>query len=57
MNNVICKKYGMSPNDIETNSLSSEQFRTKFNFDRIKKSNKITNKLDKYDKKIYSRTK
>ena len=57
MNNVICKKYGMSPNDIETNSLSSEQFRIKFNFDRIKKSNKITNKLDKYDKKIYSRTK
>ena len=57
MNNVICKKYGVSPNYIETNSLSSEQFRTKFNFDRIKKSNKITNKLDKYDKKIYSRTK
>ena len=57
MNNVICKKYGMLPNDIETNSLSSEQFRTKFNFDRIKKSNKIINKLDKYNKKIYSRTK
>ena len=41
MNNIIHKKYGISPNDIETKSLSSEQFRTKFNFDRIKKSKKI----------------
>lgn len=57
MSNVISKKYGISPNDTETKSLSSEQFRTTFNFDRIKKLKKIGNRLDKYDKKNYSRKK
>ena len=52
MNHVISKKYGILPNDIETKSLSSEQFRTKFNLDRIKNSKQIANRLDKYDKKF-----
>ena len=57
MNKVISEKYGISPNDIETKSLSSKQFRTKFNFDSINKSKKIANRLNKYDKNNYSRKK
>ena len=41
----------MSPNDIEKKSLSSERFKTLFNFKRIKQSKKNSDRLDKYDKK------
>ena len=57
MNKVISENYGISPNGIETKSLSSEQFRTKFNFDSINKSKKIANRLNKYDKNNYLRKK
>ena len=51
MNNVKIQKYGMSPNDIEKKSLSSERFKTLFNFKRIERSKKISDRLDRYDKK------
>ena len=51
MNNVKIKKCGMSPNDIEKKSLSSERFKTLFNFKRIERSKKNSDRLDKYDKK------
>ena len=44
MINVVSKKYGLTPNDIETKSLSKEQFKTAFNFERIKKSKQISNR-------------
>ena len=37
MNNVKSKKYGGSPNEIEQKLLSSEKFRTLFNFHRIER--------------------
>ena len=52
MNNVISEKYRLSPNNIETKSMPSEQFRTNYNFDIIKKSKKIADRLHKYDKKF-----
>ena len=50
MHDVKSEKYGMSPNDIKKKSLTSEQFKTLFNFERIKRSKKISDRLDKYDK-------
>ena len=40
MNNAISEKYGISPKNIQTKPLPSEQFRKKLNFDRIKRSKK-----------------
>ena len=56
-NKVISENYGIMPKNIETKLVSSEQFRTKLSFDRIKKSKKIADRLDKYDKNVYSRKK
>lgn len=56
-NKVISENYGIMPKNIETKLVSSEQFRTKLSFDRIKKSKKIADRLDKYDKNFYSRKK
>ena len=44
-------KYGLSPEEIEKRSLASEQFRTIFNMHRIEKTNKIHDRIDRYDKK------
>ena len=52
MNNVLSKKYGLSPENIETRSLSDEKFRTLFNFHRIEKTRQIHERLSRYDKKI-----
>ena len=52
MNNVRSEKYNISPNEIKKRSLASKQFKTLFNFERIKKSKQIPDRLDKYDKKI-----
>lgn len=57
MNNVISEKYKLTLKDIETKSLKNEQFKIAFNFDRIKKTKQISNRLDKYDKNIYSQKK
>ena len=52
MNNVKSKKYSAGPNKIEQNSVSSENFRTLFNFHRIERSKKKTlDTLDSYDQK------
>ena len=50
MNKTESAKYGYSPEYIEKKSLSSEKFRIVFNFERIKKSKQISNRLNKYDK-------
>ena len=36
MNNVQGEKYGLCPEEIKKKSLSSERFKTLFNFHRIK---------------------
>ena len=51
MNNVKSEKYGISPNVIKEKSLSSEKFRTLFNFKRIERSKNVSDRLDKYDRK------
>ena len=54
INNVKSKKYGISPNDVEKKSLSSERFKTLSNFKRIQRSKKISDRLDRYDQKKYA---
>ena len=51
MNDVKNEKYGVSPNAIKNKSLTSERFKTLFNFERIKISKTISDRLDKYTKK------
>ena len=57
MNKTESAKYGYSSDYIEEQSLSSKRFRISFNFDRLKKSKQVSNRLDKYDKVLYSRKK
>ena len=54
MNNVKSENYGLSPNVIEEKSLSSEKFRTLFNFKRIERSKNVSDRLGKYDRKKYA---
>ena len=57
MNNVKSEKYGISPNvneeEEEEKSLSSQRFRTLFNFKRIERSKNVSGRLDKYSRKNY----
>ena len=53
MNSVQSEKYGLSPDKIEKKSLSSERFRTLFNFYRIEKTKLVNDRLDKHDNKKY----
>ena len=39
-------KYGLSPEEIERQTLTSEQFRILFNMGRIKKTQKLHARLD-----------
>ena len=48
-------KYGISPENIESKSLSNERFKTLFNMHRIEKKSKLNARLDRFDKKIYQR--
>ena len=48
-------KCGISPENIESKSLSSERFKTLFNMHRIEKTQKLNVRLDRYDKEIYQR--
>ena len=57
MNNVLSEKYGLSPENIETRSLSDEKFRMLFNFHRIEKTRQVHERLSRYDKKIQVRKK
>ena len=52
MNSVQSKKCGLSPDEIEKKSLSSERFRTLFNFHRIEKSKLAQEKIQGKKKKI-----
>ena len=54
MNNMKSEKYGLSPEEIERRSLASEQFKTIFNMHRTKKTKKLHDRLDRYDKKRYA---
>ena len=53
MNSVLNEKYGLSPNEIEKKPLSSERFRTLYNFHRIERTKKLHDRQDRYDKKKY----
>ena len=53
MNSVISKKYGLSPEEVETRSLSDEKFRALFNFHRIEKTRQVHERLNRYNKKKY----
>ena len=55
MNIKASVKYGISSENIESKSLSSDRFRTLFNMHRIEKTSKLNNRLDRYDKKVYQR--
>ena len=54
MNNVKTEKYSASPNEIEQKLLSSEKFRTIFNFHRIDWSKKTQDRIDRYDRQKYA---
>ena len=48
-------KYSISPENIEIKALNSERFKTLFNMHRIEKTNKLADRMDRYDKKWYLR--
>ena len=47
-------KCNLLPQEIERRSLSNEQLRTIFNMYRIDKTEKLHDRLDRYDKKRHS---
>ena len=51
MNNVKNEKYGISSNVIEEKSLSSQTFRTLFNFKAIELSKNVSDRLEKNDRR------
>ena len=53
MNSVISKKYGLSPEEVETRSLSDKKFRALFHFHRIEKTRQVHERLNRYNKKKY----
>ena len=57
INNVISKKYGLSPEEIEISSLSDEKFRTLFNFHIIEQTRQAYERLNRCNKKNTSTTK
>ena len=54
INNVKSEKYSISPNVIEEKFLSSQRFRTLFNFERIERSKNVLDRLRKYSRKRYA---
>ena len=54
INNVKSEKYSISPNVIEEKFLSSQRFRTLFNFERIERSKNVLDRLRKYGRKRYA---
>ena len=61
MNILPSKKYGFSPEEVKKRvikkSLKSNRFRTIYNMHRLEKTNKLNQRLDRYDKKKYNRKK
>ena len=50
-NNVLSEKYGFSPEEIETRSLSNEKFSKLLDFHIIMKTREVHERLNRYDKK------
>ena len=55
MNIQSSKKYGFSPEEVESRALKSERFRTLYNMHRIEKTDKLNQRQDRYNKKKYSK--
>ena len=53
MNLMKIVKYGLSPEEIKSQSLKSERFRILFNMHRIEKTQKLQARFDRYDRKRY----
>ena len=53
MNIQPSKKYGISPDEVESRSLESEKFWTLFNMHRLEKIGKLNIRMDRYDQKKY----
>ena len=47
MNIQPSKKYGFSPEEVESRALKSERFRTLYNMHRIEKTDKLNKRLDR----------
>ena len=57
MNIQPSKKYGFSPKEVESRAIKSERFRTLYNMHRIEKTDKLNMRMDRYDRKKYSKKK
>ena len=57
MNIQPSKKYGISPDEVESRALKSEKFRALYNVHRIEKTGKLNFRMDRYDQKKYSKKK
>ena len=44
-------KYGFFPEEVEKRALESEKFKVFYNMHRLKKTNKLSQRQDRYDKK------
>ena len=55
MNIQPSKKYGFSPDEVESRALKSERFRTPYNMHRIERTDKLNKRMDRYDQKKYLR--
>ena len=53
MNIQPSKKYGISPDEVESRALKSEKFRTLYNMPRIEKTGKLNIRMDRYDQKKF----
>ena len=53
MNIQPSRKYGISPDEVESRALESEKFRTFFNMHRIEKTGKLNIRMDRCDRKKY----
>ena len=51
MNIQPSKKYGISPDKVESRTLKSEKFRTLYNMHRIEETRKLNIRTDRYDQK------
>ena len=57
MNIQPSKKYGFSPEEIESRAIKSKRFRILSNMHRIEKTDKLNMRMDRYDRKKYSKKK
>ena len=55
LNIQLNKKYGLSPEEVESRTLKSERFRTLYNMHRIEKTDKLNIRMDRFDQKKYSK--